>query len=97
MSYLNDIKKHLESLLSRSGSAAAAIRGLDQVLTEHGRQLPPQLQHYLSQRSYDKALAWVNATLAAEGQATSDKVGKDVFTPPPGGCSGRRRGVAEQQ
>lgn len=92
MSYLNEIKKHLESLLSRSGSAVTAIVGLDKMLAEHSGQMPAQLQHYLSQRSYDKALAWVNAALVAAGQmgSSTGEADKNVFTPPPGGCSGRR-------
>lgn len=86
MSFLNEIKQHLESLQKREGSLAAAIQGLDAVLAAHRAALSPQLQHYLSQRSYDKALAWVSAELAVQGEVNKDS----VFTPPPGGCSGRR-------
>lgn len=75
MSYLNEIKQHLESLQRREGSLAAAILGLDAALATHRAELSPQLQHYLSQRSYDKALAWVSVELAAAVPAASGAEG----------------------
>lgn len=45
-----------------------ALRGVSETITaEHARLragLPPRLQHYLTQCSYDKALAWIQG---AEG------------------------------
>jgi len=38
-----------------------ALQGLDRYLQEHQAVLPRALQHYLSHRSYEKALAWLQA------------------------------------
>lgn len=50
----------------RDRDAAAHLAALQQVsgslIAEHQRlrpQLPPRLQHYLTQCSYDKAAAWI--------------------------------------
>lgn len=49
----------------------AALRGVSEsLMAEHARlrpDLPARLQHYLTQCSYDKALAWVQGA-AVEGE-----------------------------
>lgn len=84
MSSLNRLKKHLEALQRKDGSLALAVRGLDAELATQREALPPQLVHYLVQRSYDKALAFINAQLGVA------EAGLDRDNPPPGGCGGNR-------
>lgn len=67
MSYLNEIKKHLELVQRRDASLGVAIRTLDALLLEHRERLDVQLVHYLTQRSYDKALRYVDAATADTG------------------------------
>lgn len=71
MSYLNEIKKHLELVQRRDASLAVAIRTLDALLLEHRERLDVQLVHYLTQRSYDKALRYVDAATADTDTGTA--------------------------
>lgn len=51
----------LQSAISRADGDAigSAIRELDQAAADHGRDLDPQLLHFLRNRSYQKALAFL--------------------------------------
>jgi len=53
-----DAAGHLQRLIEVSGRIDSLIAGL------HSKELDPQFRHYLERRSYDKALAWIEA---AEG------------------------------
>jgi hypothetical protein len=66
----------LASIKSADGPAvAAAMEQLDGFLAESGPSLHPQLAHYLQNRSYAKALAWLGGE---SGFAQPSN--------PPGGC-----------
>ncbi|MGB0416845.1 MAG: hypothetical protein ACPGKS_08355 [Coraliomargarita sp.] len=60
---LGSLKKDLEVITQQSEPAngesfAAVLKRVDSVATTPG--LPERLQHYLSKRSYVKALAWLD-------------------------------------
>lgn len=40
-------------------TVSSSLQELDQLVAEHGRDLNPQLAHFLQRRSYDKALAFL--------------------------------------
>lgn len=42
-----------------SETITLALAELDRLAAEHGRELDPQLLHFLQRRSYDKALAFL--------------------------------------
>lgn len=56
---------------------SAALTEIERLLAAHHEQLHPQLVHFLSGRSYAKALAW----LGAESEFSKP-------SSPPGGCGG---------
>ncbi len=49
-----DAPAHLAALQEVSEAIVATHQ-------DHGRTLPPRLQHYLTQCSYDKAAAWIRS------------------------------------
>jgi hypothetical protein len=59
---------------------SAALGELDGLLAAHGPELDPRLQHFLSGRSYAKALAY----LGGDDHMTAKPAS------PPGGCGGGR-------
>lgn len=61
MALLDGIKRHDAPCVSR----AAAF--LDQVLEERRASLHPRLAHFLENRSYAKALAWLEGDATAGG------------------------------
>lgn len=74
------IKKQLVDLQSAISSAdgealAAALRELDLWVVSHGGEIDPQLRHFLKNRSYEKALAYLSGV-------------EDI---PPGICGGGKR------
>jgi hypothetical protein len=58
----------------------AALDRIEVLQNEHGPALHPQLQHFLSGRSYAKALAWLGGADELKAKPAS----------PPGGCGGHR-------
>jgi hypothetical protein len=56
---------------------SAALNEVEALHAEHGRELHPQLAHFLEGRSYAKALAWLGGE-SGFGRPSS----------PPGGCAG---------
>lgn len=62
---LDELKQRLVLLLEGKGEIVHILKELDQWVRESGNELDPHLRHYLVNRSYGKALAWI------EGQQTS--------------------------
>jgi hypothetical protein len=73
MSLRNSIHQHLESLMVHKQNVAESVTALDALVREHKREIPGDLAHYLENRSYAKAWAWLNE-------------GKDI---PRGTCGGK--------
>lgn len=61
-------------------AVSAALNQIEKLQAEHGAELHPQLQHFLSGRSYAKALAYLGGG--------ADLISKP--SSPPGGCGGGR-------
>jgi len=66
------IKESLISLLnniSKSDGQAvvASMEKLDALLAEHGNTLDPQLKHFMQNRSYPKALAYLGGETPVRG------------------------------
>jgi predicted component of type VI protein secretion system len=59
---------------------SSALNQIEALLAAHGGELHPQLQHFLSGRSYAKALAWLGGGEEMTARPAS----------PPGGCGGGR-------
>jgi hypothetical protein len=74
------IQLHAGIKNSDGPAIAAALTELEALLAAHGPELNPQLHHFLSGRSYAKALAYLGggADLAAKPASS------------PGGCGGGR-------
>tara|TARA_Y100001934_G_C12209685_1_gene705398 strand:+ start:517 stop:741 length:225 start_codon:yes stop_codon:yes gene_type:complete len=60
---MEELKRHLQVVVNPqgavSGELAGAIRSLDETLRTKGETLPGRLRHFLENRSYQKALLWL--------------------------------------
>jgi hypothetical protein len=74
------IQLHVGIKNSDGPAISAALNQIEQLQTEHGAELHPQLQHFLSGRSYAKALAYLGGGAELTAKPAS----------PPGGCGGGR-------
>ena len=70
------IQLHTGIKNSDGAAISAALGEIEALLGAHGDSLHPQLRHFLSGRSYAKALAWLGG-----GDELSAKPAS-----PPGGC-----------
>ena len=65
------IKKSLLTIVSseRSGQGdlISALKQLDNILEEHGAELDARLRHFLQNRSYEKALLWIEGETPQKG------------------------------
>ncbi len=52
---------------ARPGELASAIHTLDKVLSERGEELPGRLRHFLENRSYGKALVFLEGGESEKG------------------------------
>jgi hypothetical protein len=43
-----------------TGSLAKALQKLDEIVLDPSNELHPRLKHFLQNRSYEKALIWLN-------------------------------------
>jgi len=59
---------------------SSALNEIEKLQAEHAAELHPQLQHFLSGRSYAKALAYLGGDMELGARPAS----------PPGGCGGGR-------
>lgn len=41
------------------------MQSLDEIAAKSSPEIPPRLMHFLQQRSYAKAIAWLNETIGA--------------------------------
>ena len=68
---INIIKKSLLTIVSseRSGQGdlISALKQLDNILEEHGAELDARLRHFLQNRSYEKALIWLEGEEPEKG------------------------------
>lgn len=64
MSPVEQTQAQLARLIEGGENPADAVRELDRILREQGRELPADLNHYLAKRSYHKALAFCRGDLA---------------------------------
>lgn len=71
--------ENFDAAVKRADGAgiSAMLAELDQLLSAHRAELPPQLVHFLEGRSYAKALLWLGGESAFAKPAS-----------PPGGCGG---------
>ena len=74
------IQLHVGIKNSDGPAISAALNQIEALQAEHGRELHPQLQHFLSGRSYAKALAYLGGGMDLAAKPSS----------PPGGCGGGR-------
>tara|TARA_A100001037_G_scaffold242005_1_gene222340 strand:- start:177 stop:395 length:219 start_codon:yes stop_codon:yes gene_type:complete len=58
-----EVLPHLRTIAkpdaAKSGDLAKAIRTLDEILASRGKELPGRLRHFLENRSYQKALVFL--------------------------------------
>ena len=74
------IRLHAGIKISDGPAISTALGELDALLAAHGPELDPRLQHFLSGRSYAKALAYLGGGDQMTAKPSS----------PPGGCTGGR-------
>ena len=60
MSLRDSIYQLLESVMVHQQNVAEAIAALDELVRDHKAEIPGDLAHYLENRSYGKAWAWLN-------------------------------------
>ena len=60
---MDEVRNHLRTIVFSAdgiaGELPMAIQALDKVLTERGNELPGRLRHFLENRSYQKALVFL--------------------------------------
>jgi hypothetical protein len=64
MNYLKIITKPTEA---PKGSLTQALQKLDAILKDPTYDLHPRLKHFLENRSYEKALIWINGNEPEKG------------------------------
>jgi hypothetical protein len=74
------IQLHAGIKESDGPAISVALTELDGLLASHGPELDPRLHHFLSGRSYAKALAYLGGGEQMTAKPSS----------PPGGCTGGR-------
>ena len=60
---MDEVRNHLRKIVFSvdgvAGELPMAIQALDQILAERGNELPGRLRHFLENRSYQKALVFL--------------------------------------
>ena len=60
---IEDIKESLKSVVHPSEESRfdlkTALRNLDEIVIQEGTQMDTKLRHFLNNRSYEKALLWI--------------------------------------
>ena len=60
---MDEVRNHLRKIVFSvdgvAGELPMAIQALDKVLAERGNELPGRLRHFLENRSYQKALVFL--------------------------------------
>lgn len=74
------IQLHVGIKNSDGPAVSAALNQIEKLQAEHAGELHPQLEHFLSGRSYAKALAYLGGGAELSAKPAS----------PPGGCGGGR-------
>jgi hypothetical protein len=74
------IQLHVGIKDSDGPAISAALIRIEELHAAHSHALHPQLEHFLSGRSYAKALAYLGGSVELSAKPSS----------PPGGCTGGR-------
>ena len=65
------IKKSLLTIVSSErngqGDLISALKQLDNILEEHEAEMDARLRHFLQNRSYEKALLWIEGETPPKG------------------------------
>ena len=68
---IEDIKESLKSVIHPSKESRfdlmTALRNLDDIVIKEGKQIDPKLRHFLQNRSYEKALLWIEGGRTERG------------------------------
>lgn len=71
MHMMEKIREYLSTIVFPSEinqlDLMTALRNLDEVVAENGEMLDPKLRHFLQNRSYEKALLWIDGGQPAKG------------------------------
>lgn len=61
---INEIRESLLAIISPNDKEdtdlIGTLRKLDEVVQQNGKELNPRLRHFLENRSYEKALLWID-------------------------------------
>lgn len=68
---LKEIKKSLQAIVNPTAGVeidlGTAIKNLDEILAKEDKNLDPKIKHFLQNRSYEKALLWVEGVEPERG------------------------------
>ena len=68
---IDEIKESLLAIVSpnekEKPDLVAALRKLDEYVHERGNEMNPRLRHFLENRSYEKALLWIDGEKPQKG------------------------------
>ena len=73
---IEDIKESLKSVVHPSEESRfdlkTALRNLDEIVIQEGTQIDAKLRHFLNNRSYEKALLWIEGGEPEKGFVKND-------------------------
>jgi len=68
---IDEIKESLLAIVSpnekEKPDLVSALRKLDEFVQERGNEMNPRLRHFLENRSYEKALLWIDGEKPQKG------------------------------
>ena len=66
---IHEIKESLLAIVSpnEKPDLVVALRKLDECVQERGNEMNPRLRHFLENRSYEKALLWIDGEKPPKG------------------------------
>ena len=66
---IHEIKESLLAIVSpnEKPDLVVALRKLDECVQERGNEMNPRLRHFLENRSYEKALLWIDGEEPQKG------------------------------
>ena len=68
---IHEIKESLLAIVSpnekEKPDLVVALRKLDECVQERGNEMNPRLRHFLENRSYEKALLWIDSEKPPKG------------------------------
>lgn len=67
----DEIRESLKAIVTpvenKGSDLVEALRTLDAIVSNHSRDLHPQMRHFLQNRSYEKALLWLDGGEPVKG------------------------------